>query len=526
MAVCIGLVLLPVLSPFSDLTMDHLSYDLVEEVVRYLPRRDVKTIARVSSRSSGLEEWNAAAEDQLENRFALDVRVYIQKQKKVPDPLKEDAMDADDSSDDSSDGSSVEEEVESKIFLSVLKHLPNGQQEQWNFLQWRLAWIRNLTIETTVRDCAYPEADLHEVLRSVSLPVDPSIRSVLKVDHGDPDMRTVGISWKILQATQKDAFADVFLRNCKNGDPDEFGDLVSNWIQRGGIWEKLRCDGSFPPKKAIEAVAPLFGGNRGRPLELELPDVCINPDFVLLIIDNWWNSDGTFEEKQVTWKQSRRASVWNRIENKSKNRKKCNHNFTMLDSDSGYLVHHSRRSTLSISLKGIRVEKFQPWHVPVDFQWMDSVIAKWREGNGFYLYGEERKFFFTWESAQDWDKIRKKYCPLSHNCIKLTHWSEVLTLQHEDLKERELMSIISDWKKGNGETFIKELTEVEVQVYIPSPFWKRLLDDPVLEYTHPNKNARCVIALQPMPTPRTVGYSEGPSRVVRISICPSDPQPV
>uniref|UniRef100_A0A1I7Z130 F-box domain-containing protein n=1 Tax=Steinernema glaseri TaxID=37863 RepID=A0A1I7Z130_9BILA len=414
--------------------MDHLSYDLVEEVVGYLPRRDVETIARASSRSMALERWNIAAEDQLDNH------------------------------------------------------------DYTEFVVDRLG------------------------------------------------RRTVGISWKMLQATQKNAFADVVLRHYKNGDPDAFGDLLSNWIQRGGIWEKLRCDGSFPLKKAIEAVAPLFGRNRGRPLELELPDlpdVCINLDLVLLIVDNWWNSDGAFEEKRVAWKKSRRPSVWNRVENKSKRRKKCNHNFIMgEDLDNGYLAHHSGRSSLFLSLEGIRIEKFQPWHLPVDFQWIDSVIAKWKEGQGFYVFGEARNFVFAWKSDQDWDEFKAKYGEVySYQWLELTHWSEILKLRvskHRkwfELEVRqkwfttsELMSLISDWRKGSGETLLNGLTEIEVLVEHLSGDLTKLLDDPVLEYTHPNKNARCVIALQPKPMGPYSDFKH--FRVVRISICPSDPQPI
>uniref|UniRef100_A0A1I8A039 Annexin n=1 Tax=Steinernema glaseri TaxID=37863 RepID=A0A1I8A039_9BILA len=85
---------------FRTLDMDQLSTDLIEEFRSYLPPVDVATTAKVASRSPGLENWSAEAEDELEKRFLLDVCVGVQNSNGEP-----------------------------KVMLSLKKILPDGGEE-------------------------------------------------------------------------------------------------------------------------------------------------------------------------------------------------------------------------------------------------------------------------------------------------------------------------------------------------------------------------------------------------------------
>uniref|UniRef100_A0A1I8A8M6 DUF5051 domain-containing protein n=1 Tax=Steinernema glaseri TaxID=37863 RepID=A0A1I8A8M6_9BILA len=203
--------------------MDHLFYDLVEEIVAYLPRKDVETIARVADGRQGLEHWSAAAEGQLENRFLVDVTVVAGQ---------------------TDDGVGIN-------FLTIQKILSEGRRESWNFLNWRFAWMRSVQIE------AYPllrqsTADMNQVLRSISLPVDPSARGSLVFYLGpfvaddrlipfryDSDPEVSRLAWKILQAAQKD-FPTVNIHQSAHISHEAYDEFVNDFRQRGAFVETLR----------------------------------------------------------------------------------------------------------------------------------------------------------------------------------------------------------------------------------------------------------------------------------------------
>uniref|UniRef100_A0A1I7YQB6 FBA_2 domain-containing protein n=1 Tax=Steinernema glaseri TaxID=37863 RepID=A0A1I7YQB6_9BILA len=70
--------------------------------------------------------------------------------------------------------------------------------------------------------------------------------------------------------------------------------------------------------------------------------------------------------------------------------------------------------------------------------------------------------------------------------LKLTKCGELLQMdvEHKTLSEEEVQSLISDWQKGNGETLVNGLTEIEVLVRHPKEFLS-------LSHSHPLGNFRC-----------------------------------
>uniref|UniRef100_A0A1I8AQA4 F-box domain-containing protein n=1 Tax=Steinernema glaseri TaxID=37863 RepID=A0A1I8AQA4_9BILA len=290
-----------------SLNMDHLFYDLVEEVVSYLPRKDVNTIAKVAAKSQRLEKWSAAAEDQLENRFLLDVYVHFGRSKKKDAP---------------------------KIYLSARRRIPDrGIDGYWNFRGWRYAWIRSVVVDATrVRyglHYKYKPAEIDQVLRMVSLPVDPSIRTSLCCTA------TNDLAVKILLATQK-GFATVEV-SAESNHPDVFEDFAIDHLEHGVSLQKLT---SYKGENICAAVAPLFRERRGKPLNIQLLGRHLDRWDMELIIDNWLQSDGTYEEKRLRYQSNftqTKFTSW------------CKRRGIVTFAFGGYLAHPTRSSSLAVT---------------------------------------------------------------------------------------------------------------------------------------------------------------------------------
>uniref|UniRef100_A0A1I7XZ85 F-box domain-containing protein n=1 Tax=Steinernema glaseri TaxID=37863 RepID=A0A1I7XZ85_9BILA len=442
--------------------MDHLSYDLVEELASFLPRPDLETIARVAARSSALEKWSVMSEDQLERRFLLDIYVQLQGFERKEE----------------------EAEKSPQIRISVQKHLPGETTEEWDFICWRYAWIRKLyifvSLEEELRDdrlprLAFKESDLHQVMRLVSLPVDRSVRSTLHVDYdedGDnfstcPNL--VDLFWKIVGKTRKEFVAVEIVSIFAYHDPLDL--FAAQSIEQEAFLQDLSYsrhgDYGATQRRIFEAIAPFFGKTRGKPLQVCFGSY-VSWDDVELIIDAWLLSDGTVEEKVIDWYEEEDApGICDALKGKYRD--------ILQIPDGGFLAHPTRRSSLSISEYEIRVVKFDPCHVPVDFEWIDAVINKWREGCGLYVYNGHDSLYVNFKGPDDWLKLAEKYGPAvddGANLLQLVHpknpsfklmanrrlrtgtWTLELTMEfepwHVPVDFERIDAVIEQWKTGCG----------------------------------------------------------------------------
>uniref|UniRef100_A0A1I7YU88 F-box domain-containing protein n=1 Tax=Steinernema glaseri TaxID=37863 RepID=A0A1I7YU88_9BILA len=455
--------------------MDHLFFDLVDEIVNFLPRSDVETIARVARRSSRLEFWSAAAEDHLENRFLLDVRVYVEKaliKKELP-----------------------------KVFLSAKKTLPNGLEEDWNFTRWRYAWIRDVSVETERGQefFDFKESHLDQVVRCVSLPVEPGPRGSLHVfhNHTKRPRKVIAVTWAILLNTQR-GFAVVDLEHSKRDPPEFFENYVMMSISRGRYLRELRTrrylrelrtSGIVTQIKLASTLTPLFGIRYETPLSLEVP---IFPPLeqgeVEEMIETWLKSDGRLNDISIFC-----VNYYWEGDSPPK------HEFLMERPNLGYLVHPTKRTTLTISDRMISVEQFRPWHLRVDFAWIDSVITRWRQGDGTRLGWGEWHFFVAFQSEEDWLQLEEKYGPCEHkfsrrlsiahprNTVRLEvtkkdHMFEV-SVRAIVFTHLEMEMVTNDWKTGSGDVLPNGSTQMEVR-FVGSK-------SSIHSYMHPN-NGRCL----------------------------------
>uniref|UniRef100_A0A1I7YZ74 Toxin YoeB n=1 Tax=Steinernema glaseri TaxID=37863 RepID=A0A1I7YZ74_9BILA len=88
-----------------------------------------------------------------------------------------------------------------------------------------------------------------------------------------------------------------------------------------------------------------------------------------------------------------------------------------------------------------------------------------------------------------------------------------MRVKNEFYTKKRLDSLISDWKKGNGETLVNGLTKMQIEM---RQHWNR--DWPATpQHSHPLGNTRCLIVQK---------YTYNGRSLERISILPIDPENV
>uniref|UniRef100_A0A1I7Z3F2 FBA_2 domain-containing protein n=1 Tax=Steinernema glaseri TaxID=37863 RepID=A0A1I7Z3F2_9BILA len=340
----------------------------------------------MAARSRGLENLSIAAVDQLGNRLLLDVYVrllgYEREEKKV--------------------------EKNPRIRLFVAKRLSDGTLKEWDFDGRQYAWIQNLYITASLNHGSYEkykESDVHEMMR-----LDKRVRKtrILTGDSYLTPRNLVDLFWDTIANTRKE-FVNVFVNSADSEALGPLDGFVAESIEGGAFLEVLDYYGNLGPQRSVcEAIASFFGETRGRPLTVYV-HYTLQADDMELIIDAWLQSDGTFEEKAVSWCGDVNPGTWNALKYRNiLGRRIC-----------GYLAHPSRSSSLLISDDEILVVKFDPWHVPVDFEWIDAVIEYWRAGYGFHIYREEVLFPFNFKGSDDCLKFVEKYGPAVHRAGRL-----------------------------------------------------------------------------------------------------------
>ncbi|KAK0400659.1 hypothetical protein QR680_015375 [Steinernema hermaphroditum] len=338
--------------------MDFLPYDLVDHLAHFLPEADLQTIAKITGNQPELENWNLVAHEHLEQRFVLDVNVYIEvcreKHEEKKEEEEERAKRIKNWWRSRARGRRKEENKMPKIRFFIEKWLPGGGTEWWDFKNRRYASLRCVRVhvqadfeELPCNVNLYRATNLESVLRIISLPVDRSAipEGFLFVHLHQLDDPEMSVASKMLHAVQK-TFAEVNIhitRSLNSGVEDPtIEDFLYDCFNEGVFLEEMDvycCD--IRKRKVIGAIASLFGKKRTRPLKVIISE--FGSHEIERFIESWVKSEGHNGEKEVIWKESDRS--WEQLRRKYR-----------LRANRLTLPHPTKRSSLHISPTGIRSE--------------------------------------------------------------------------------------------------------------------------------------------------------------------------
>ncbi|KAK0402519.1 hypothetical protein QR680_016377 [Steinernema hermaphroditum] len=504
--------------------MDLLSCDLVDHLVQLLHRTDLETIIKVAEWRPELSNWQLMAEHHLEERYLLDVRVYIPSPKENEPESAPKRMKLEE-----------EEEIEGKneeIQVFVEKCRFTGELVgSWDFRRLQYASLRDVTINSYHWEVnrQHRPCEMKKLLSILSLPVatrDDSIAgSSLSVRSGyhwisdNRDSRVVDLALQMIQVVQK-TFAKVDIRMSSNGTNLRMEDFMQDYVDQETFVEDMRFScGFFPETERIcqKGVVTLFKDRRRTPLTVQLPDNYLTYHNIQEILEHWKNSDGyVADHKELHMRMPSYDWPTLRWEWRGYH---------------DYLPHPSKRSSLLLSINFLKIVKFEPWHSPVDYDWIDSVINDWKARAGMHFYGGNRQIKLL-TTKEDWDKLELKYGPLmmkttGEHLPLIAHSSNLASIELrkyrncysviaetkiKKLKRTALESFISEWMDGSGDFVVGQLRKATVGLVCN--VWRRISDSRQAFYVHPWANSR--LKIQP-----SRGYG-----LYTMSLVPIDPETV
>ncbi|KAK0409032.1 hypothetical protein QR680_004300 [Steinernema hermaphroditum] len=163
--------------------MDQLPVDLVDHLLHFLPLTDLKTIKEEAADRPELQNWKAAAEVHLEERFFLRIDIDVL--------AKKDEQEAQDGS--------TQFYIKCKFHRGKVKGI-------WDRKKWRYSWISSIRLSSSF---SRPKREqntatgLEEVLRIVSLPVAALEEITGSLDVGWIPPSVADSALRILGAMQK-----------------------------------------------------------------------------------------------------------------------------------------------------------------------------------------------------------------------------------------------------------------------------------------------------------------------------------
>ncbi|KAK0408355.1 hypothetical protein QR680_003904 [Steinernema hermaphroditum] len=458
--------------------MDFLPYDLVDHLIEFLPLNDVKTIVKATVGNRDLATWTRTAEEHLRERYLLDVNVYLEEQGDC------DKM--------SPERPRLENEQNNVIMVRMYieKRLFGGTRPlaAWDFKNWRHARLGKVEFYACWPDCCavpYPQADPEEVVRVISLPV------ALKNEARQPS--SLGFSYlcphqldpalNMANSVQK-TFTTLTWSDCWNGSYGKVNDFLCSYLDREVFLEELRIyiedvwmleDGPLS-----ERIIALFERKSSLKLAVGTIPVFQQDD----IITHWKKSGGMYRG----YKEFYMCDCWQRTEN-------CKHE-------------------------------------PINLEWMDSWIARWKNSDGFYVHEGKRKMKLLMND-EEWEKFIGKYStvgeglktslsidhPLNFATLEISRGPETLVTYEANPKKLSsagMWDVIAKWKKGNGHCFVDRSRRIEVVLDYPtlrSMFPNRHSYD-VVFVEHPRDNARLKI--------EKAIFDNSSSTLKRITVVPID----